>query len=167
MFGRLCNFLVKKRGISKMKKPEGKYFEEVNIGDKFVTPRRTITEADIVLYAGLSGDYSLPHTDEEFCKKTPFKTRMAHGILTLAITSGLWVRLRIFEGTGLANLGQTIRFTAPVYPGDTIYADIEIIKKKEMGKGRGAITLKADTKNQDGKEVMTQEWNIMVACKKE
>jgi len=152
--------------VDRIESLEGKYFEEFNVGDKYTTPRRTVTETDIVLFAGLSGDYSLPHTDEEFCKRTPFKTRIAHGILTLAITSGLMTRLGLFEGTGLANLGSSERFIAPVYPGDTIYVELEVLKRKEMGKNKGMITARVDTKNQEGKVVVTQEWNIMVACKK-
>ncbi|MFH1092130.1 MAG: MaoC/PaaZ C-terminal domain-containing protein, partial [Pseudomonadota bacterium] len=63
----------------------GKYFEEFNIGDTYVTPSRTVTEADIVHFAGISGDFNQIHTDDEFAKKLPFKGRIAHGLLTLAI----------------------------------------------------------------------------------
>ena len=144
---------------------EGKYFEEVKTGDKFVSPARTITEADIAAFAGLSGDYAKPHTDEEWCKKTPFKKRMAHGMLTASIASGLFYRMGVFEGTGLAHLGATMRFTSPVYPGDTIHIECQIVDKKEMGANRGRVAIKLEVINQSEKGVMTEDMNIMVACK--
>ena len=143
----------------------GKYFEELKIGEKFISPGRTITETDIVLFSGLSGDYNLPHTNEEWCKKTPFRSRIAHGLLIASIASGLSVRLGLFEGTGLAHLGTTIRFVAPVYPMDTLHVELEILGKKEMDANRGRVTVKLETINQDGKVVETEEINVMIARK--
>jgi len=145
---------------------KGKYFEEVELGQKFISPARTITETDIALFAGLSSDYSSPHTDEEWCKTTPFKKRIAHGLLIASIASGLLVRVGVFEGTGLAHLGTTVKFTAPVYPGDTVHVEFEIVDKKEMDEGRGRLAVKLETINQNGEVVEKEDMNIMIARKK-
>ena len=141
------------------------YYEDVDIGEKFRTVGRTIDQTDITLFAMLSGDFNQVHTNAEYCKKTPFGKRIAHGILTLAITSGLLMRLGLFEETGLAHLGSAEKYLAPVFPGDTIYAEIEVVGKKPMGQQRGMITVRIDTKNQEDKIVLTQEMNFMVRCR--
>ena len=83
-------------------RPRGYYFEEIEIGYTVETAPRTITEADVVLFAGLSGDYTQLHTDEEYAKDSLFGKRVAHGVLVLSITTGLAVRLGFIEGTALA-----------------------------------------------------------------
>jgi acyl dehydratase len=73
-------------------RPPGKYFDELNLGDHFTTPSRTVTEADIVNFAGISGDFNEVHTSEEFAKRQPYGGRIAHGMLTVAISAGLVAR---------------------------------------------------------------------------
>ncbi len=86
-------------------KPRGKYFEDFVIGETFEPPGRTITESDVMLFAGLSGDYKQVHTDDEYCKKhSIYKTRIAHGLFGLALVEGLKFREGVFEGTALASL---------------------------------------------------------------
>ena len=80
----------------------GMWFEEFEAGQQVITPARTITESDIVSFAGLSGDYNQIHTDAEFARTTPFGQRVAHGILGLAIASGLAMRTGVLEGTVIA-----------------------------------------------------------------
>ncbi len=80
----------------------GLYFEEFEIGQQIVSMGRTITESDIGLFAGLSGDFNQLHTDEEYAKNSLFGRRVAHGMLILAIASGLAMRTGILEGTTLA-----------------------------------------------------------------
>ena len=143
----------------------GKYFEDFETHTKYSTPGRTITETDIQLFAGLSGDYSPIHTDEEWCKPTVFKHRIAHGLLTTSIVSGLLTRTGLLEGTGLALLGITTRYVGPVYPGDTLHVDLQVIQKKKKDVTRGRMTLQLSTINQDGKVVQTGDWDIMVACR--
>ncbi len=140
------------------------FFDDFQIGDKFKTAGRTICEADIVTFAGLSGDYHQLHTNEEYAKETPFGHRVAHGILTQAITSGLISRLGIYTETGMANLGSSEKYMLPVFPGDTIHAEIEITGKKPMENHRGMISSKIATVNQNGETVMIQEMNVMVRC---
>lgn len=143
----------------------GKYFEEFNIGDKYITASRTVTEADIVAFAGLSGDYNPLHTDEEFMKNTPFGGRIAHGMLILSIATGLDFRLGLIEGTAVAFLGMNkVRFTNAVIPGDTIHVEEEMIGKRETkDPTRGIITAKFIVKNQREEEVAEAEVTLMVS----
>ena len=145
-------------------KHAGKYFEEFNSGDKFVTPSRTITEADIVTYAGLSGDYHIIHTDEEFAKSTIFGSRIAHGPLTTAIALGLLFRLGLLDGTSMALLGLNTKFVNAVLPGDTIKCVVEVIGKRETKKpDRGILTLKIQIMNQREEVVIEVEHITMQA----
>ena len=80
----------------------GKYFEEFEPGMEFISPGRTVTESDIVSFAGLSGDYTQIHTNLEFSKTTPVGRRIAHGLLGLSIASGLATRTGVLEGTVIA-----------------------------------------------------------------
>ena len=93
----------------------GKLFSEFEIGQTFTSGRRTITEADVVMFAGLSGDYNPLHTDKVFAEKTPFKQRIAHGMLVASISTGLAQTLGVFEGTTLALMEQTFQYKAPVF----------------------------------------------------
>ena len=145
-------------------KHAGKYLEEFNPGDKFVTPSRTITEADIVTYAGLSGDYHIIHTDEEFAKGTIFGSRIAHGPLTTAVALGLLFRLGLLDGTSMALLGLNTKFVNAVLPGDTIKCVVEVIGKRETKKpDRGILTLKIQIMNQREEVVIEVEHITMQA----
>ena len=126
-----------------------------------------MTEADIVNFAGISGDFHPLHTDEEYAKKTVFKGRIAHGLLTLAIASGLKTRTGIFGETFMAFLGiEKLRFTVPVKIGDTIHVETEITDKRETSKvDGGVVTLKSIGKNQRGEQIYEEFVNIMVRRK--
>ena len=141
------------------------YFEELYVGQRFVSRGRTITETDIVIFAGLSGDYNQLHTDAEWSKNTPFKRRIAHGLLVAAIASGLMYRIGFLDGTGLAHLGTTMKFTAPVFSGDTLHVELDILSKKEIDHNRGSFTVKMDVKNQDNLVVETEQMILIIARK--
>lgn len=145
----------------------GYYFEEFEIGRKFTTPGRTMTEADIVAFAGLSGDYNLIHTDAAYAEDTPFGKRVAHGLLSLSVISGLAVRSGFMEGTVLAFREITgWKFSLPVFIGDTIHAEIEVKSAKALPRlGGGALDLEFKVKNQEGKMVMKGTWNVLVQSK--
>lgn len=144
----------------------GKYFQDFSIGDEFHTPSRTITEADIVNWSYLSGDWNPVHTDEEFAKKSEFKTRIAHGPLSLGIATGLMDRIGIIEGTALALLTLTQKFNAPVYIGDTISLKMTVSQKKETRKeDRGIVTFKVNILNQNGQIVSEGTWDLLIASK--
>jgi acyl dehydratase len=110
----------------------GLYWEQWEIGAEFESPARTVTEADIVAFAGISGDYNPLHVNEEYCKQTPFGTRIAHGSLVYAIAAGLLFQLHLYDDTLIAFLGfDSLKFTRPVKPGDTIHARIKVLEKRE------------------------------------
>jgi len=145
----------------------GMYFEEFEIGQKIVSLRRTITEADIVGFAGLSGDYNQLHTDSEFSKNTPFGQRVAHGLLVLSIASGLAMRTGALEGTTLAFREITEwKFIRPVMPGDTVHVVIEIKKLKALPRSKaGTVAFELDVRNQRDETAMKGLWAMLVASK--
>ena len=113
----------------------GLYWEEWAIGAEFFSSARTITEADIVNFAGISGDYNPLHIDEEFCRNTEFGTRIAHGPLVYSIATGLLFQLHLYDDTLIAFLGfDSLNFTKPVKIGDTVRARIEVLEKRETSK---------------------------------
>ena len=113
----------------------GLYWEEWAIGAEFFSSARTITEADIVNFAGISGDYNPLHIDEEFCRNTEFGTRIAHGPLVYSIATGLLFQLHLYDDTLIAFLGfDSLKFTKPVKIGDTVRARIDVLEKRETSK---------------------------------
>ena len=130
----------------------GMYWEEWEVGAEFKSSGRTVTETDIVTFAGLSGDYNSLHIDEEFCKKTQFGTRIAHGPLVYAIAAGLLFQLHLYDDTLIAFLGfDSLKFTNPVKAGDTIHARIKVLEKRETSKpDRGVMKRQLQVLNQRG-----------------
>jgi acyl dehydratase len=110
----------------------GRIFDEFEIGQRFVTPGRTITEADIGAFAGLTGDYNPVHTDETFAAASDFGSRIAHGPMGIGIAFGLASRLDLIDGTVVALLGVNWDFKAPMRPGDTIRALIGVTGKRPV-----------------------------------
>jgi acyl dehydratase len=144
-------------------KPRGLTFDQFNVGDVFVCQARTVTEADTVNFAGVSGDYNPLHTDEEFGKTTPFGGRIAHGVLALAIATGQANQLGIFEGTTIALMTQTVKYTGAVKFGDTIHLELKVAEKKETSKAdRGVVTFDTVVLNQHGKSVIEGQWVLMM-----
>ena len=111
------------------------YYEEFEVGQQVKTAARTITESDIVSFAGLSGDYNAIHTDAEFSRGTPFGQRVAHGLLCLSIASGLAMRTGILEGTVLAfrEINEW-KFSKPIFIGDTIHVLLNVTETKPMAR---------------------------------
>ena len=133
----------------------GLYWEEWEIDAEFESPGRTVTEADITLFAGLSGDYNPLHVNEEYCKTTIFGGRIAHGPLVYAIAAGLLFQLHLYDDTLIAFLGfEDLRFTKPVKPGDTIRARIKVLEKRETSNPeRGVMKRRLQVLNQRGEVV--------------
>lgn len=144
---------------------KGLYFEEFSIGDEWTTPSRTISEADVVQFACLTGDFNPMHTDEEWCKgNSPFRTRVAHGLLTVSYAIGLVNRLPITIGTALAFLDSSIKLPKAVLPGDTITVKQRVVDKKETSKAdRGVVTFSTVATNQRGEVVMDGRFVLMIA----
>lgn len=142
------------------------YFDDLNVGDKFKTPSRTITEADVTNFACLSGDFNRLHVDLEYAKATQFGQRIAHGLCVLAIASGLTTRLpliKFIEKTLIALANLECRWVKPTFIGDTIHVDVEIIAKEETSKpDRGLIVMRRTAVNQRAEAVMESEWKLMM-----
>src|SRR5215470_1185768 len=96
------------------------FFDDLNVGDEFTSPGRTVTEADIVIFAGLSGDYNVLHTDAELMKSSRFGERIAHGLLGLALQQGLLTRAMPAGGDDVS-LGLKWKFRGPIKIGDTLH----------------------------------------------
>jgi len=129
----------------------GKTIGELKIGDA-AEFGKTVTESDIYLYAGVTGDFNPAHLNEEYAKKTFFKTRIAQGMLTAGFVSGLLgVSL---PGPGTVYLRQELDFLAPVHIGDTITARVEII---EVMDAKNRVRVRTTCTNQDGTKVLTGE----------
>ena len=128
------------------------YLEDFKAGQVFETPARTVTEADVVAFAGLSGDYNPLHTDAEFCAKTPFKQRIAHGMLGMSIMTGLAARTGMLDGSALAFLGiEDWKFQKPIFFGDTIHARTTIADVRPSSKpGQGVVKRRIEIVNQRG-----------------
>jgi acyl dehydratase len=141
-----------------MTKPDrARYFEDFDLDETLVTAGRTITETDIVNFSGLSGDFAQIHTNEEHAQQTLFGRRVAHGLLVLAVASGLRIQTGIYEGTLLALLGlEEWRFAAPVFIGDTIHVRMRTAEKRLTSQpGRGIIKHAVEVVNQRGETVQT------------
>lgn len=147
----------------------GLYFEEFEVGQNITTVGRTIAESDIFNFAGFSGDYNQIHTDAEFAKDTPFGQRVAHGLLGLSIASGLAMRTGVLEGTVIAFREiDNWKFIAPVFIGDTIHVEMEVIETKALPRiGGGSVIITLDVKKQSGDTVMKGNWTVLVMSKPE
>lgn len=139
------------------------YYEDFEIGQQFTTAARTITETDVVLFSGLTGDFNPLHTDIEYSKKTIFKERIAHGLLVLSVVAGLTARLGIFDGTVIGVIEVKSNFRKPVFFNDSIYANIKIAEKIPTSKSdRGIIAREVKVINQRDEIVQEIEIKTMV-----
>ncbi|MBT3313676.1 MAG: dehydratase [Anaerolineae bacterium] len=147
----------------------GLYFEEFEVGQKMVSPGRTITESDVVGFSGVTGDFNQIHTDAEYAANSPFGARVAHGLLGLSIASGLALRTGVLEGTIMLFREITSwKFVKPMYFGDTIHVEMEIITTKALKRmGGGKVELQFDVKNQKDDTVMKGVWSVLVMAKPE
>ncbi len=135
------------------------YFEDMPVGTSWVSPRRTVSEADVVAFAGVSGDFNPLHVDEVFAAESAFGRRVAHGTLVLAIASGLRQQMPIFRGSLRALLEfRSWKFLAPVFFGDTIVAITTVTEARETKRPeQGIVVQRVDVVNQDGDTVQSGE----------
>ena len=146
----------------------GLFFEELEVGWSVVTKSRTITETDVVNFAGLSGDYNPLHTSVEFAAKTEFGQRIAHGALGLSIATGLAYQEGFLEGTVMAFLTLEWKYSLPIYPGETIHVEATIKSLKPMKRlGGGKVVLGVKVVNQDGKVTQRGDWTLLVRSRPE
>lgn len=143
--------------------PRGYYFEDFEIGQKVITAGRTITESDIVRFAGLSGDFNQIHTDAAYAAQDTFGQRVAHGLLIQSIASGLAVQTGFIEGTVLAFRELTCKFSRPIFIGDTIHVQLDVSEKKALPRlGGGNVIMKYSVLNQEGQAVQRGSWTMLV-----
>ena len=129
------------------------YFDDVEIGQEWESLGRTVTEADIVNFAGLSGDFNPIHMNHEFAKTTVFRRPIAHGLLVQAIGSGLGLMFPPMRTLAIVALKEW-KFVEPVYIGDTVHTKAKLLEKQERGRGRrGLATWHRQIVNQNNKTV--------------
>lgn len=139
------------------------YFDDLQVGQTWTTPARTVTEYDIMTFAGLTADTHPLHTDEEYCKSTRFEQRIAHGFLVASLASGLGFRLNLTEGTIVANLGTSWRFRNPVKIGDTIHVVIRVTEMRPSSSkpDQGVVTREYEVRNQRGETCAVGDVKVM------
>lgn len=145
-----------------------KYFEDMQIGDKSVSMGRTITEADIVNFAGLSGDYNTLHTDAEYAKGSIAGERIAHGLLPMVVASGLYTRtaynLAMMEQLTAFTEIRSWKFKKPVVIGDTIRVEVEVTDKidSKPESTSGKIVMTRTVFNQRDELVQQGEYVLLI-----
>jgi 3-hydroxybutyryl-CoA dehydratase len=143
------------------------YYEDFGAGEVHVSRGRTVTETDIVNFAGLSGDFVELHTNEEFARQSPFGRRIAHGALVFSISTGLMTQMNLINDTVLAFYGiDKLRFTGPVFIGDTVRVTKRVIDLKEKDAERGIVTFETQVLNQDNEPVIVYTDKLLVKRKK-
>jgi acyl dehydratase len=137
-----------------------RYFEEYKVGERWTTRGRTVTETDVVNFAGVSGDFFPLHVDAEYARTTRFGQRIAHGLLTLSIASGLVpadpAKVEAFYGL------DAVRFVRPVFLGDTVRVEMEVAGKTERDDGSGVVDFRQTVINQHGKPVLTNNYRLLI-----
>jgi acyl dehydratase len=128
-----------------------RYLSEFTVGEKFYTLNQTVTETDVILFAGLTGDKNPIHTDRTYAEKLPFGSRLAHGMLGASIAVGLWGRMGLVDGSAIAALSTEWKFVGPIKIDDTIHAVIEVLeaKRSKSKPDRGVLNIGYTIYNQD------------------
>jgi 3-hydroxybutyryl-CoA dehydratase len=145
---------------------KGIYFEEFKVGMELETRGRTVTEADIVNFAGLSGDFNPMHTNAVYAAGTQFEQRVAHGLLVLGMASGLSYQMGFLEGTAIAFTDLEWKFRAPVFIGDTIRVRVKVTKMREVKQAQGGLVwFDVQVLNQEDKVTQKGQWTMLVASK--
>ena len=146
--------------------PRGLYFEEFEVGATMRTRGRTITEADLVQFAALTGDFNPMHTDAEYSRGAFMGQRVAHGMLTISYAIGQAYQLGILERTVLGFRGLEMKFSSPVYIGDTIHAELTVAETKAARRlGGGVVALDIRILKQDGAVVQKGRLSLLMLSK--
>jgi acyl dehydratase len=140
-----------------------RYFEDFNVGDQFKSPSRTLTDAHFLFFAGMTGDNHPIHYDAEYGKKTRYGGRLTHGLLLASLTAvGASTLGPLVEESIVAFVEQTTRFRAPVFIGDTIYPEHEVVAL-ERKRSAGLLTLRVALKNQRDEVVLEGAHRYLIA----
>ena len=141
----------------------GLYFEDLEPAGALTSRGRTVTESDIVTFAGLTGDYVELHTNEEYAKQTPFGRRIAHGALVFSISIGLTTRMNLLDDTLVAFGGvDKLRFVAPVFIGDTIHTTKRVVERQELGPAQGSVVFETKVLNQRDETVLVYRDKMLI-----
>lgn len=144
----------------------GLYFEDYEVGLKMTTRGRTVTEADIVQFGSLTGDFNPMHFDAEYMKTHQMGQRIAHGMLSLSYAVGQAYQLGFMEKTVLAFRALEMKFSQPVFIGDTMTVNLTIKELTAMPRlGGGTVLIEVKIANQHGKNVQSGTWTVLVASK--
>lgn len=138
------------------------FFDELKVGDRWDSRGRTVTEADVASFAGLTGDYDPLHVDQEFAKQTPFGRTVAHGLLGLSFLAGLSSTSPLVMTEAFVSI-RSWEFRAPIYPGDTVHAVTEIVELESTSKRRGRVTWLRKLMNQNDDVVQEGVFETLVA----
>lgn len=137
-------------------------FDDVQVGDRWISLGRTITETDLVNFAGLTGDYDPLHVDHEFARLTPFGRRIAHGLLGLSLVAGLGSHSPWMQTAAFLRIVEW-KFQKPMFIGDTVHVETEVVEKqRSKGRRRGTIVWQRSLVNQAGEIVQTGTTETLV-----
>ncbi len=141
-----------------------RYLSEFTVGEKFTTLSRTVTETDVVLFAGITGDMNPIHTDRSYADNLPFHSRIAHGLLGAGIATGLWGRMGLVDGSAIAALSTEWKFVGAIKLGDTIHCEIEVLeaKRSKSKPDRGILNIGYTILNQNGQVCQTGSMATML-----
>lgn len=141
-----------------------RYLSEFSVGEKFTTLSRTVTETDVVLFAGITGDNNPIHTDKDYAESLPFKSRIAHGLLGAGIATGLWGRMGLVDGSAIAALSTEWSFVGAIKVGDTIHCEVEVLETKRSSSkpDRGILNIGYKIINQDNQICQTGSMATMM-----
>ncbi len=141
------------------------FFEDFTLGDRFGSPSKTLTDAHFMFFAGMTGDAHPLHYDDEYAKKTRFGRRVAHGLLLTSMTAlGASTLAPLVEDSIVAFVGQTTRFLAPVFIGDTVRPEHEVAALEQKSSA-GLVTIKVTLTNQRGETVLEGEHHYLIALR--
>jgi len=141
------------------------YFDDLEVGQTYRSAGRTVTQADIVTFAGFSGDFNPIHIDHEFAKKTPFRRPIAHGFAVFSMASGLSTHAPNTRTVALLAV-RDWKFSAPVFIGDTIHILSKVVEKTLKGRGkRGEILWHRHIMNHEGKVVQEGHMMTLIECR--
>jgi 3-hydroxybutyryl-CoA dehydratase len=138
------------------------YFEHLHVGDIWTSPRRTITETDIVNFAGMTGDYDPLHMDHEFARQTPYRRPIAHGLLGLSLVAGLASNAPQVRTLAFVSI-QHWEFRQPMFVGDTVHALTEVLEKRPGGRRCGNVIWKRQLVNQSESVIQSGIFETLVA----
>lgn len=140
------------------------FFEDLEVGQRWQSRGRTITEADVINFAGITGDYDPLHVDHEFVKRTPYGRPIAHGLLGLSFLAGLSSQCPAVSTLAFAAV-RDWEFQSPIYVGDTVHAVTEIADVEKNGRRSGRVVWKRRLVNQHGDTVQSGTFETLVALR--